>query len=104
MTEEKLNEITIKVCDIFSGAKFYDCIFCKGEHCIDCVDSDTVYSLLNVIASLHNELYKQVKGEYYDYMFHWANLGYGGCPNDSMFKEKEGEKRKERTKSDTLPC
>ena len=95
MTEDKLNEITSRVCDIFSGAKFYDCIFCKGEHCIDCVDSDTVYSLLDVIASLHNELYKQVTGKYYDYMFHWANLGYGGSPNDSMFKDQKGSEPNE---------
>lgn len=93
MTEDKLTEITTKVCDIFSNAEFYDCMFCKcetGLECFDCENKHTVFSLLAIIASLHNELYKEVTGKYYDYMFHWANLGYGGAPNDSLFKEKEG--------------
>lgn len=95
MTEDKLNEITSRVCDIFRHTEFYDCTFCDkgmGGDCIECEEEHTVYFLLDVIASLHNELYKQVKGKYYDYMFHWANLGYGGSPNDSIFKDwKEGE-------------
>ena len=89
MTEEKLNEITSRVCDIFRHTEFYDCTFCDkgmGGDCIECEEEHTVYFLLDVIASLHNELYKQVKGKYYDYMFHWANLGYLGSPDDSMFK------------------
>ena len=92
MTEDKLNEITSRVCDIFRHTEFYDCTFCDkgmGRDCIECEEEHTVYFLLDVIASLHNELYKQVKGKYYDYMFHWANLGYGGSPNDSMFKDKK---------------
>lgn len=47
-------------------------------------DSDIMYSeardvgsnnidLICIIASLYNELHKEVTGEYYDYMFHWAN-------------------------------
>ena len=92
MTDEKMNKITIEVADIFRDTKFYDCIFCdKGTHanCCTCENKDTVFYLLNVIASLHNELYKVVKGKYYDYVYHWANLGYGGTPNDEMFKEQE---------------
>lgn len=94
MTEKKLTEITTRVTDIFRHTEFYDCMFCDkgmGADCFECEEEHTVYDLLDVIASLHNELYKQVKGEYYDYMYHWANLGYGGSPNDSLFKEKEGE-------------
>ena len=51
------------------------------------------YELMDLVVSLHNELYKEVKGKYYDYAFHWANLGYGGYPNDSLFKEdkKDGK-------------
>lgn len=52
---------------------------------------ETTGHLMDIIASLHNELYKEIKGEYYDYMFHWANLGYGGCPNDALFKEEGTE-------------
>lgn len=47
--------------------------------------------LIEVIASLHNMLYKEVTGEYYDYMFHWANK-VGSWVYDDMFK-KEDEKR-----------
>lgn len=92
MTEQKLNEITNSVADIYRNFEFYDCIDCEHkdfENCIDCDKKGTVYRLLDIIASLHNELYKEVTGKYYDYMFHWANHGYGGSPNDSMFKENE---------------
>ena len=92
MSDEKLDEITSKVCDIFRKTEFSDCTFCKGGDCIECEEPHTVYFLLDIIASLHNELYREVKGEYYDYMFHWANHGYGGSPNDSMFKEEEVNK------------
>lgn len=74
MTQDKLNEITTVVCDAVE----------------DFLDMDK-YGLLNLLVSLHNELYKEVTGNYYDYMFHWANLGYGGDPDDGMFKE-ESEK------------
>lgn len=56
-------------------------------------DSDDI-DLLEVIASLHNMLYKEVTGEYYDYMFHWANK-VGGWVYDDMFKP-EKEKRERR--------
>jgi hypothetical protein len=42
------------------------------------VDSDIILDLLEVIASLHNELYKAVTGDYYNYMFHWVNKITGG--------------------------
>ena len=92
MTKQKLDEITSRVTAIFSKAEFYDCVWCARDdpaYCLDCEKNDTVYNLINIIASLHNELYKEVTGKYYDYMFHWANLGYGGSPDDSMFKDKE---------------
>lgn len=85
MTERDLNEITAQVMDIFRHAEFYDCVFCKNDDCFNCEEKNTVYRLLDVIASLHNELYKEVKGKYYDYAYHWANLGYGGAPDDRMF-------------------
>lgn len=43
--------------------------------------------LLEIIASLHNILYKEVTGEYYDYMFHWYNKVAGGTLEDSLYKK-----------------
>ena len=60
----------------------------------DAVRGDEKYydiDLIEVIASLHNMLYKEVTGEYYDYMFHWANK-VGSWVYDDLFK-KEDEKR-----------
>lgn len=74
MTEEKINKITAAVRD----ATF------------NFLEKDK-YELLNLVVSLHNELYNEVKGRYYDYSYHWANLGYGGEPIDSLFKEAENE-------------
>ena len=70
MTKEKLNKISETV----------------RETLLNFLDKDN-YELLDVLVSLHNELCNEVEGHYYDYAYHWANLGYGGCPNDSMFKE-----------------
>ena len=78
MTEEKLNRITASVRDATCGF----------------LDKDK-YELLDLVVSLHNELYNEVKGRYYDYAFHWANLGYGGDPNDSLFKEAEKQEGRE---------
>ena len=48
--------------------------------------------LLEIIASLHNILYKEVTGEYYDYMFHWYNKVAGGSLEDGLYKKyMEGE-------------
>lgn len=44
--------------------------------------------LIDIIASLHNMLYKEVTGEYYDYMFHWANK-VGSWVYEDMFKPEE---------------
>lgn len=54
-------------------------------------DSYQNIDLIEVIASLHNMLYKAVTGQYYDYMFHWANK-VGSWVYDDMFKP-ENEKR-----------
>ena len=48
--------------------------------------------LLEIIASLHNILYKEVTGEYYDYMFHWYNKVAGGSLESDLYKKyMEGE-------------
>lgn len=43
--------------------------------------------LLEIIASLHNILYKEVTGSYYDYMFHWYNKVAGGILEDGLYKK-----------------
>ena len=50
-----------------------------GPHHID---------LIYVIASLYEELHKQVKGEPYEYMFHWANK-VGSWVEDDLFSEEK---------------
>ena len=49
-------------------------------------DAETVTYLIDVVTSLYNMLHKEVTGEYYDYMFHWANK-IGAEIDEHMFKE-----------------
>ena len=49
-----------------------------GPHHID---------LIYVIASLYEELHKEVTGEPYEYMFHWANK-VGSWVDDDLFSEE----------------
>jgi hypothetical protein len=81
MTNEKLKEITGKVADVIR----------EGGFILEGISDYDKYELLDIIASLHNELYNEVTGQYYDYMFHWANHGYGGVPDDGLFKEKKND-------------
>ena len=86
MTREELDNITVWIKDnVMRNSKimFEDAV--RGDDKYYDVD------LIEVIASLHNMLYKEVTGEYYDYMFHWANK-VGSWVYDDMFK-KEDEKR-----------
>lgn len=43
--------------------------------------------LVDILTSLHNELYKEVTGEYYDYAFHWTNKIGAFDPEDHIFTE-----------------
>jgi len=94
MTEEKCDEITEKIRRLFlNGANLYvDVVDGRDEE----EQMHVVACLLDYIASLHNELYKQVFGKYYDYIYHWANLGYGGSPNDGLFKDAEEVKSNDK--------
>lgn len=86
MTREELDNITVWIKEnVMRNSKimFEDPV--RGDDKYYDVD------LIEVIASLHNMLYKEVTGEYYDYMFHWANK-VGSWVYDDMFK-KEDEKR-----------
>ena len=49
---------------------------------------ELIWNLMEIIASLHNEYYKAVHGEYYDYMFHWVNKMNCGSIIDDIFKEE----------------
>ncbi len=48
---------------------------------------DLIWNLMEIIASLHNEYYKAIHGNYYDYMFHWVNKMNAGSIIDDIFKE-----------------
>lgn len=91
MTEEKLTEITTWIIkNIMRNDQIMFEPYVRGSY----IRGDNIYEeadLIEVIASLHNMLYKEVTGEYYDYMFHWANK-VGGWVYDDLFK-KEEEKR-----------
>ena len=63
MTKEELQEIRAYIVNnIMREPKIM-----FEDKCRDIVD------LPSVIASLYNKLHKEVTGEDYDYMFHWAN-------------------------------
>lgn len=64
---QKLNEITSFLIEFIRNDE------CKSADVID------------IIASLHNELYKEITGEYYDYMWHWTNKQGYMC-DDELFK------------------
>ena len=89
MTKEELDNITYWIKEHImrnSDIMFEDII--RGDD--DYQDID----LIEVIASLHNMLYKEVTGDYYDYMFHWANK-VGSWVYDDMFKKEEERKKRE---------
>jgi len=47
--------------------------------------------LICIIASLYEELHKEVTGEPYEYMFHWANK-VGSWVEDDFFDEERFKK------------
>ena len=86
MTKEELDNITVWIKEnVMRNNKIMFDVAIRGDDGYQDID------LIEVIASLHNMLYKEVTGEYYDYMFHWANK-VGSWVYDDLFK-KEGEKR-----------
>lgn len=89
MTREDLDAITfwLKVNIMRNDNIMFDDVI-RGD------DEYQVIDLIEVIASLHNMLYKEVTGEYYNYMFHWANK-VGSWVYDDMFKKEEERKKRE---------
>lgn len=50
--------------------------------------------LVDIVSSLHNELYKAITGEYYDYCWHWTNKIGAGDPEDKLFTDDPEERKK----------
>lgn len=82
MTKKKLEKIRNYIVDnimrepniMFSDA-------CRGTY-----DGDI--DLVEIIASLYEELHREVMGEPYDYMFHWANK-CGSWVESNLFEKGE---------------
>jgi hypothetical protein len=52
-------------------------------------ETDEDADLLEIIASLYEVLHREVTGEPYDYMFHWANKEMGWVESDLFTKEEK---------------
>lgn len=88
MTKEELDNITIWIKEnVMRNNKIMFEETIRGDDGYQDID------LIEVIASLHNMLYKEVTGEYYDYMFHWANK-VGSWVYDDIFKPEEKRERR----------
>lgn len=87
MNKEHLNWITGYLRDnvwINDDIMFFDPDYADKE----------VEILVDIVSSLHNELYKAVTGDYYDYCFHWANKIGAGYPEDKLFTDDPVEREK----------
>lgn len=89
MKKEKLNVIT----NFMKEAVWRNPDLMFAMNTDDPGDIDEYFwKLLDIATSLHNELYKEVTGEYYNYAFHWANKICASEPDDNLFKDiEEGE-------------
>lgn len=86
MTQERLNSITYYMRE--NVWRNPDVMFAMNTDDVNDID-EAFWKLLDIATSLHNELYKEVTGEYYDYAFHWVNK-IGACdPEDGLFKDIE---------------
>lgn len=85
MSKEQLTKIREYIIDnVMMSKTFMYSDEVRGEN-----ESDT--DLLEVIASLYEVLHREVTGEPYNYMFHYANKIYGWV-EDGLFTEVENEK------------
>lgn len=90
-----MKEIEVKrICRWLIDNVFVNCNAMYNENIRE-VPSDYTkdnIDLIDVISSLYNLLHKEVTGEEYDYMFHWANK-IGSYTNEHIFNNimKEGE-------------
>ena len=86
MNEKKLNAITAYMKE--NVWRNPDIMFAMNTDEIRDID-DAFWKLLDIATSLHNELYKAVTGDYYNYAFHWTNK-IGACElEDDLFERME---------------
>lgn len=94
MTEKQLNALTSWLIEnIFRNPDImFDDYFWNQE--IELYGA--TFDMLDIIASLHNLLYKAVTGQNYNYMFHWCNKIGSDCI-DNVFDSLllNAEERKE---------
>lgn len=64
-----------------------DKIIREPDMFIKCLDIDVTeqIDLIDVITGLYNMLHKSVTGEYYDYMWHWANKIGFWCDDNRLY-------------------
>lgn len=83
ISAKKLEEITgILINGLFRDGEIMYCEMPLVEY------DGKRYDLRDIVAMLHNYLYEAVKGERYNYMFHWANKVLADC-DDDVFEEEE---------------
>lgn len=83
MSKEQLTKIRVYIIDnVIMNENFMYSDEVRGEN-----EGDP--DLLEVIASLYEVLHKEVTGEPYNYMFHYANE-IGGWVEDGLFTEDDG--------------
>ena len=86
MTKEKLNAITTYMKE--NVWRNDEMMFTMNTDDVGDIDVN-FWKLVDIATSLHNELYKEVTGDYYDYAFHWTNK-IGACaPIDDLFEDIE---------------
>lgn len=86
MNEKKLNAITEYLKE--NVWRNHNMMFVMNTDDVSDID-ESFWKLIDIVTSLHNELYKEVKGDYYNYAFHWTNK-IGACePNDDLFEDME---------------
>lgn len=56
----------------------------------DQIRNNTEVDPVDIIASLYEELHKEVTGKPYEYMFHWANKVGSDCRDDLFKNMNEG--------------
>ena len=88
MTEKKLNAITTYLKE--NVWRNPDVMFAMDTDNVSDID-DSFWKLLDILTSLHNELYKAVTGDYYNYAFHWTNKILACEPEDDLFENMEDD-------------
>lgn len=86
INEKQLNAITSHLRDVILDEDVFYNSDIRGSSEEERKDFNWEYpqtnvDLVEIILSLHSLLYECVKGEKYDYWFHWINKHFGGCPD-----------------------